>query len=349
MSLKASKSKNSIILLVIIVVSVVTIALLSASYFSQSNGRLNTVAIINQTPKPSSPLESLAGINETSGLNVTGPFYNNNSTIVKTNTTPSVTLTSTTYEVQYVPRIFSPPNSHQDQIGQSDLATLTNEANTNETSTLNAGNPSNNTSPPLNLIPILLNESDFVTYTYGGCLVQQANSTQFIFSFPNCTNQGQLSGSDALTWNNFSIQKLDFDVTFIVPNINAFGFDEMAIFATSNTKTYKGTEFGVRMDLQNGSIYGYIQEYNESVADVNFNMLQLMPNDGLTHHYTLNMKGSEVSFYIDGINSGVLNFPSNTDYSNLNFSICAVVHRFTDGWDSTGDSMISGNFSLNHQ
>jgi hypothetical protein len=347
MSLEASKSKNSSIFLAIIIVSVVTIALLSASCFSQSNGRLNIEAIFNQTPKPSYPIENVAGINETSGLNVTDPLYDN-SAIFKTNTTSSATLTSTKHEVQYLPQIFSPPNNYLDQIDQSDITSQTNETNTNETSTLNAGNSSNNTSPPLNLVPILLNESDFVTYAYGGCLVQQADSTEFIFSFPNCTNQGQLSGSDALTWNNFSIQKLDFDVTFIVPNINAFGFDEMAIFATSNTKTYKGTEFGVRMDLQNGSIYGYIQEYNESIADVNFNMLQLMPNDGLTHHYSLNMKGSEVSFYIDGINSGVLNFPSNTDYSNLNFSICAVVHRFTDGWDSTGDSMISGNFSLNH-
>ncbi len=67
-------------------------------------------------------------------------------------------------------------------------------------------------------------------------------------------------------------------------------------------------------------------------------MLQLIPNDGIMHHYTLIMSGSEVSFFIDGINYGYLNFPSNTDYSNLNFSICAVVHRFTDDWDSSGDT-----------
>ena len=349
MTLKASKKKNSIILLTIIVISSVTIALVATSYFSQSNGRLNTETRINQTPKQSAPPESVTEINETNSLNATSPPYNNNSTLLETNTAPSAALTSITYRVQYVPRFFSPPNIYLDQIVQPDPAPPTNEANTNETNTLNAGNPSNNTSPPLNLVPILLNESDFATYTYGGCLVQQANSTQFIFSFPNCTNQGQLSGSDALTLNNFSIQKLDFDSAFIVPNINAFGFDEMAIFATSNTETYKGTEFGVRMDLQNGSIYGYIQEYNEDVVDVNFNMLQLMPNDGLMHHYSLNTTGSDVSFYIDGVNYGLLNFPSQTDYSNLCFSICATVHRFTDGWNSTGDSMISGNFAINQQ
>jgi hypothetical protein len=103
------------------------------------------------------------------------------------------------------------------------------------------------------------------------------------------------------------------------------------------------------MDLNDGSIYGYIQEPNGNSGDVNFEMLQLMPNDGIMHHYTLIMSGSEVSFYIDGTNYGYLNFPSNSDYSNLSFSICAVVHRFTDGWDSSGDEMIAGNFTLNKQ
>ena len=349
MSLKASKNKNSIILLIIIVVSFVTIALFSASYFPQSNGMLNIETVINQTSKPSAPPESVAGINETNSLNATIPLYNNNSMPLEKNTTSSTTLTSPTYKVQYVPRVFSPPNNYLDQIALSGLVSPINETNTYQTSTLNAGNPSNNTSPTPNLVPISLNESDFVTYTYGGYVVQQTNSTEFIFSFPSDTNQGQLSGSDALSWNNFSIQKLDFDATFNAPNINELGFDEMAIFATSNTETYKGTEFGVRMDLKDGSIYGYAQEPNESSVDVNFNMVQLMPNDGLMHHYTLIMTGSEVSFNIDGVNYGLLGFPSNKDYSNLSFSICAVVHRFTDGWDSNGDSMISGNFALNQQ
>ena len=123
----------------------------------------------------------------------------------------------------------------------------------------------------------------------------------------------------------------------------------MAIFGTSNTITYKGTEFGIRMDLKDGLIYGYVQEQNDSFGDVNFLMQELLPNDGIMHHYTLIMLGSGVSFLIDGLNYGNLNFPSNTDYSSFSFSICAVVHRFTDGWNSSGDSMITGNFTLNQQ
>lgn len=192
-----------------------------------------------------------------------------------------------------------------------------------------------------------LGASEFTTYTYGGYSVQQPNSKQFIFSFPDKTNQGQLSGSDALSKITLAIQKLDFNASFVTPEINARGFDEMVIFAASNTVTYKGTEFGVRMDLKDGFIYGYIQEPNGIIMDVNFKMLKLMPNDGLMHHYSLIMSGSKVSFYIDSKDCGYLNYPSNTDYSRLNFSVLAVVHRFTDNWSSNGDSMTAGNFSFN--
>ena len=78
-------------------------------------------------------------------------------------------------------------------------------------------------------------------------------------------------------------------------------------------------------------------------------MLKLWSNDGMIHHFTLIMQAAEVSFYIDGTNYGYLNFPSSTDYSSLNFSILAVVHRFTSDWDSVGDYMIVENFALNQQ
>ena len=81
---------------------------------------------------------------------------------------------------------------------------------------------------------------------------------QFYFSDNTC--QGQIAGSDALTVSNFSIQRLDFDAAFATPKTDAVGFDEMVIFATSDTNIYKGTEFGIRMDLNDSYIYGYIQE-----------------------------------------------------------------------------------------
>ena len=53
----------------------------------------------------------------------------------------------------------------------------------------------------------------------------------------------------------------------------------MVIFAASDTATYKGTEFGIRMDLKDGCIYGYIQE-PDGIGKVNFGCCKLMPNDG---------------------------------------------------------------------
>jgi hypothetical protein len=149
--------------------------------------------------------------------------------------------------------------------------------------------------------------------------------------------------------DTYQIQKIDFEAMFNTPKINALGFDEMAIFAASDTSTYKGTEFGIRLDLSDGFLYGYIQEPNGNSGEVNFQMIKLWSNDGMKHQYTLIMQVSEVSFYIDDTNYGHLNFANSADYCSLNFSILAVVHRFTDDWDSIGNNMIVENFYLNKQ
>jgi hypothetical protein len=311
----ASNRKNMFIALTITLISLVPITSLLPGYFAQSNIGLNTETIINQVPKQSSPPESLTCINETNSLNATNSCYNYSSAPLKTDPVSLDTLK---------PAGYKPPDPHLSFF-----------------------------SLPFNLYvsltadPISLDSSKFTTYTYGSYSVQQPDSTKFLFSFPDDTCQGQIAGSDALTWDTFAFQKIDFDATFIAPKIGALGFDEMVIFATSNTNTYKGTEFGIRMDLKDGFIYGYIQEPNENCEDVNFQIWQLMPNDGLIHHYTVIMIGSEVLFYIDGIDYCYLNFPSNTDYSILPFSILAVVHRFTGGWDSIGDNMMVESFYLN--
>jgi hypothetical protein len=215
----------------------------------------------------------------------------------------------------------------------------------------NTQNPTNNSSTPTPTksvsTPVSLETSDFKTYTYGGDPVQQSGQNQFFFSLPNSTNQGKIAGSDAISLNSYPIQRIDFNAVFKSPKINAAGFDEMVIFAASNTITYKGTEFGIRMDVNNGLIYGYIQEPNGDFGDVNFQMVPLTSNDGLMHHYTLIALGSEVSFWIDGADLGHLSFPSNQDSSGFTFSVCAVVHRFSDDWDSVGDNMTVENLALN--
>ena len=315
MTIKANKNKNPKIALTIAIIAVVTIAFVLTSYLPQSNTELNAQKITNQEPKQSPLPIRVTTTNETKNFNET--ILNYPSESLKTDPISLNTLEATTYRQPELPRIFfALPNSPYTQ---------------------------------LNTDTISLDTSNFITYTYGGYSVQQLDLTQFIFSFPDNTNQGEIAGSDARTLDTFIIQKIDFDATFIAPKISALGFDEMVIFATSNTNTYKGTEFGVRMALEDGLIYGYIQEPNGNYEDIDFIMQELMPNDGVMHHYTVIIVGSEVSFYVDGINYGYLNFPSNTNYSSVSFSILAVVHRFTDDWDSIGNNMIVENFSLNQQ
>ena len=330
MTEKVNKRKNANSGLTIALISVVIISMVFMSGFSQSNSRLNTETVIQGLKQPGLSTNPISN-NETNSLNTTNSYNNNSTSTLKTDPVSLNTLNSTTYEHPDMTGFFFLP---ADNTGQGQIARTT---------------PNSNFLGSLTAAPISLDASKFATYTYGGYPVQQPDSSQFIFSFPDYISQGQIAGSDALAWNNYSIQKIEFDAAFIAPKINALGFDEMAIFATSDTCTYKGTEFGVRLDLKCGFIYGYIQEPNGNYGEVNFMMQGLMLNDGIRHHYALIMVGAGVSFLIDGMDYGYLNFPSGTNYSSFGFSVCAVVHRFTDGWDSSGDNMIAGNFSLNQQ
>ena len=330
---KPSKSKNTFISLTIALILVLIITIVMTSSFSQLNFKINTDTSINTVSKQFSLPTNVSNINETDKMNVDNSINNYSSTL-PTNPVSLDTPKSTPYKQSEISQIsFSYPDyTIQEQAAESDVSIPI----------------SNNSSfTPTNVAPISLDNTNFTTYTYGGYSVQQMDSTRFSFQFPDSTNQGQIAGSDALSLNTYAIQKIDFDALFTATKINAQGFDEMAIFATSDTTTYKGTEFGIRLDLEDGFICGYIQEPNGTNGDVNFQMLNLTLNDELVHHYALIMQGSQISFYIDKTECGYLNFPSNNDYSNFNFSICSVVHRFTDDWDSVGDNMIAGNFVLN--
>ena len=310
MIIKAINNRNILVVLTIALILSLTLVSILNNYLSQSNFVVNTDTIANQIPKQSSLSTNVPGINETDRLNATN-FYNNNSSA------PITTMPI------YLETLNDPKN--------------------------NQPNPPQIFSSSFGMGQISIDALKFSTYTYCDYPVQQPEAAKLFFSFPDNTNQGQTSGSDAITLGTYAIQTINFDAMFITPKINALGFDEMAIFATSDTTIYKGTEFGIRLDLSDGFIYGYIQEPNGYYGEVNFQMLKLGSNDGMMHHYTLIMQVAEVSFYIDGTNYGYLNFPSSTDYSSLNFSILAVVHRFTSDWDSVGDYMIVENFALNQQ
>jgi hypothetical protein len=345
MSIKARKNKNTDITLTIALIFLIIFVFVLTSFFSQSKIRATTETSVNQIVKHSSLPISVRNISETNRLNVTNFSITYSSA---TNNIDNISLDSSNSSKYNQPDLSQFIFAIQDQITESDVTLPVSVTVFNETNSLAVPNSYNNYSSAIPTVdPISLGTLKFITYTYGGSLVQQPESNQLNFAFPESTNQGQLAGADALTLGTYTIQKMDFDTVFVAPKISALGFDEMVIFAASDTTIYKRTEFGIRLDLKDGFVYGYIQEPNGNYGDVNFQMWQLMSNDGLTHHYSLVMMGSGVSFCIDGINYGYLNFPSKTDYSTLNYSILAVVHRFTDNWDSSGDNVIVENFSLN--
>ena len=295
---KANNGKNAFVALIIIIILVVTVI----SVLMQTNFGVNSDTVISQAQTQQSTTNA-TDTNQTNIQNATNnsPTPNNTAPISPDNT-------KTTPNKQPDPPQFTSLLLHDARLNQAAISETTPLLST---STL-----------------IQLETSDFTTYTYGGDSVQQPGPNQFFFSFPNNTNQGEIAGSDAISLNSYPIQKIDFNAVFKSPKINAEGFDEMAIFAASNTTTYKGTEFGIRTDLNDGLIYGYIQEPNGDFGDVNFQMLPLTSNDGLMHRYTLILFGSEVSFWIDGVDWGHLTFPSNTGCGGCAFSVCAVVHRF---------------------
>ncbi len=311
MMIKKGSNKRKILFILPIAFSllVIIISILSNCEL-QSIFTINTDSSINQVTKQQEPTTKLTNINQTDKLNSTN-FYNYN--ISSPITTTPISLETS-----------NPPKNIP-------------------------SNPPRIFSAPISIAPIPLEPLLFNTYTYCGHPVEQTEPNILYFTFPNKTNQGQIAGSDAITFDTYSIQKIDFEATFITPKIKALGFDEMAIFATSDTSTYKGTEFGIRLDLSDGFLYGYIQEPNGNYGEVHFQMLKLWSNDGMKHHYTMILQGAEVSFYIDGTNYSYLTFATVSDYNSLNFSILAVVHRFTDDWDSIGNNMIVENFYLNKQ
>ena len=347
---KASNNKNTTIALTIILISLVTIAFLRADSFFQPNSMMGTEAAIDQSPKQSSLSTDFTDSNEPQMQDVVMLYSNFSSATLITMST-SIDSRNSATDLQSNPKqlFFPHVDTGQVQLAGLDDTPPTGVTDINEAESLDATNLNNNNSSVPATTAVMLDALNFITYSYGGYSVQQSEPNRLIYSFPDSTNQGQLSGSDAITLNAYSIQKIDFDAVFITPKISALGFDEMVVFVASDTTTYKGTEFGIRLDLRDGFIYAYNQEPNGNYEDVNFQMLQMASNDGIIHHYTLIMQGTEVEFYIDGVDYGHLGFPSQTDYSGLNFSVLAVVHRFTDDWDSAGDNMAVENFVLHQQ
>jgi hypothetical protein len=352
-SWKASTNMKKALALIVTLISLLIITSVLTSSLPQSN-YVNIATTVNNSLKQASTETSLSNINKTTNNPETASLHSDYNSTLSTTTSNSANSTKFSTKADTNPQSqlsYSFPdftNNHQ-LTGSDTLPPISSVDIYGEENAYASNFNNNDSATPITTASSSVNTLNFTTYTYGGYLIQHPSTNQFFFSFPNNTCQGQIAGSDIVSVNTYIIKKMDFDAIFTAPKISALGFDEMAVFAASDTNTYKGQEFGIRLDLSDGYIYGYNQEPNVNNEGDNFQMLQLALNDGATHHYSIVLLGSEVAFYIDGTDYGHLTFPSQSDYSILPFSIVAVVHRFTDDWDSTGDNMTVENFNLNSQ
>ena len=296
-------------------------------------------------PIPTSLQASSAGINETVSQNATNS--NNGSPPSNTSYLSNFTISQDSGQEQLSSFL---QDAGSGQMSESDAYFLSAWTNINEPATLNVAGPYFNIASTLSS-PTSLSNADFDTRSYGEFpvqnLVQNQGPEYFSLSFPDCISWGQMAGADAVTSNSFAFQEINFDAAFATPKTGANGFDEMAIFAASDTVTYKGTEFGIRLDLRDGCVYGYVQEPTGNLGEVNFQTVNLIQNDGMMHQYSIVIIPSYALFSVDSIHHSFLSFRTNGVNSNLTYSVCAVEHRFSNYWDSTGDSMIAGNFTLN--
>jgi hypothetical protein len=161
MIVKASKHKNTVIVLTIGLILLVTVAFVLTSSFSKSINRTSTETIITQgQTQPTLPVSGI-GNNETNILNVTNSYKNDSFSQFNSNSISPDSLNYTAYKLQDLSGFFV------------SLADNTNEGKTAESdSTLPVTDPL-----------ISLGTSNFVTYTYGGYPTQQSNDSTQIYFF----------------------------------------------------------------------------------------------------------------------------------------------------------------------
>ena len=217
-------------------------------------------------------------------------------------------------------------------------------------------------------------------YSYYGGTDAVITGNGFLIDYPDSIDSGNLSGSDVVSFHNFTANFFHFDACFNFTVSNAtYGVssNEMAVFVTNNTATYKGLEFGLIACPEDGSINGYVQEGIGSEPVANFQTVKLLDNDRAIHRYGIDI-GSEplvhfqtvklldndraihrygigvnetsgdwtFTWWLDSVKAASINFDSwvGSDYLMARYRVVACVHRTTADWDDLGSSLFVGNF-----
>lgn len=195
--------------------------------------------------------------------------------------------------------------------------------------------------------------SGYNVYSYYGGVNGSVSDNGFLIPYPENISSGNFSGSDAVSFHNFTCSRFEFDALF---NFTGVAFadaacNEMVVLLTNNIVSYKGLEFGVAAWAYDGSIVGYIQDGLGYDALVHFQTVALCANDNLMHHYTVNVtkSGGETvfAFGVDGLHVADIHYVSSvgSSYVDAKFHVVCACHRTTSDWVSVGSFMLVGNFT----
>ena len=194
-------------------------------------------------------------------------------------------------------------------------------------------------------------------YSYYGGTDAVITGNGFLIDYPDSIDSGNLSGSDVLSYHNFTTNFFHFDACFNFTVSNAtYGVssNEMAVFVTNNTATYKGLEFGLIACPEDGSINGYVQEGIGSEPAVHFQTVELLDNDRAIHRYGIGVNETSgdwtFTWWLDSVKAASINFDSwvGSDYLMARYRVVACVHRTTADWDDLGSSLFVGNFDAHN-
>jgi hypothetical protein len=143
---------------------------------------------------------------------------------------------------------------------------------------------------------------------------------------------------------SYIINELSFTARFESNKGSTCDWDGFAIFAASDINKYNGYEFGIRNSLRTAKVEGYIQ-YPDGKSDKGASQknVDLMVNDGLAHEYRVIIRDTTVVYFIDGVVKGFIDM--GIQFEGREYSVVALGHRSTDGWEYNNEYMTFGNFN----
>jgi len=159
-------------------------------------------------------------------------------------------------------------------------------------------------------------------------------------------HDGKLGVNDAVSLRSYALGTLSFLATF-VNGTRAQGHprgfsDELVVFAASDVTTYQGYEFGVRLSLSDGFVYGYWQSPLPT-GGVLFKEHRLFANDGRSHQYSFRLAGGAISYSVDGTQRLTEFYPT---IPISGFYVVATAHRASEGWSDAGLALSVADLSV---